>query len=187
MARSITEISLTAFGVLMQVGPDQAVSNLSKWLAVVGIESPPVLQAPNVDNWITAACFIAVAALVFGPRILKKYRNSEFILLSEAALQAYEELRGTQLGGLSEGLNMDNPLGYHVYALAGKYPIYGNHLPSRKLELIPKLGDSTFDGNLAEDGSAITRNNNSPIWGNLMIEKKHGREYIKYGKSRKYY
>jgi hypothetical protein len=52
-----------------QVGPDEAVSNLSKWIAKLGISSPPTwVRSVDFDNWIFWISFalIILEVIVLG-------------------------------------------------------------------------------------------------------------------------
>ena len=75
--------------VLMQISPDQAQSNLSKWLSLFTDSVPPVLQS-DAANQVT---FIALAggalALLLGPWIYRSWRNrasNSPVLIQEVAV-----------------------------------------------------------------------------------------------------
>lgn len=120
---------------------------------------------------------VALLIYAFWPEIKKTGLGGLFgskILLSEAALKAYEEFRGTSFGRIVEGLNSEAPVGYYVYALAENALLYGTHPPSRKQEIV----DGKKMGYLSQDGTKTCNVGGNTIYADLMIEKKHFKKYI---------
>lgn len=100
------------------------------------------------------------------------------VRLNDAALKSYEELRHTKTGALAESRYDKNPDHHFTDELASRYNLYGARAPSKAIEEIPRLEDGTFDGTLRIDGTAVTRNDDSPIWNNLMVRRSDLKEFI---------
>ncbi|MFN0061314.1 MAG: hypothetical protein ACKVPX_02175 [Myxococcaceae bacterium] len=140
---------LSALAFMGQVGPRDAVSNLSKWVALLSITPPDWLKAPSADKWLgwTAGVLFLLFLLAY-IRPKRRRKRPEFIPLREAANIAYERLRDAdsiyataseELGhtgkdeSRSEGI-----LSWFAYCIGPKVELYGKHPPSRLKEHIPR-------------------------------------------------
>ena len=132
-----------------QVGPQEAVSNFSKWAKLIGIENlPGWLASKSVDAWVFWIGFIGL--LVWAAWLLLKNAHinpRRKIQMPEAATTAYEQLRahgslwastadnfsGSNLGRTHE----EGVLLYMATALTTEnVPLYGKRPPSRLYERI---------------------------------------------------
>jgi hypothetical protein len=61
-------------GIIIQVSPDVAQSNFSKWLATVTDHVPLFLKAPSIDWWAFSLLITSAAAILFWPIISRLWQ-----------------------------------------------------------------------------------------------------------------
>ena len=110
--------------------------------------------------------------------------------LKEAALRAYEAMRGRTEGsqklsvGFSEMTFSDGnsrPLSWYAIALAdrGKTPVFGCHPPSTKLEIVPERLVRA-QGSFSDDANEIHYyGKSSPEFSGLLIKRSDFRKRLK--------
>jgi hypothetical protein len=68
----IISIACGLVALMIGVSPNDAQSNLSKWLSLLFDNLPEVLRVPAADKWAMAAFVFLALAFLFGPWIAKK-------------------------------------------------------------------------------------------------------------------
>ncbi len=62
---AVVSILVTLLGIMAQMPPEEATSNLVGWLNKFGIEKlPNAFAGPNVDNIVTALCFLILVPVI---------------------------------------------------------------------------------------------------------------------------
>jgi len=131
---------MTAAGV----SPQDAVSNLAAWANMIGIDNPPpYIQAHSTDV-IVFYVGLSLLSIVFSVLIVTYIRNKYFggfILLKEATIEAYNNLR-TQGNSRhvwhvdTDCRTIEEKLNYFATAISTHADIYGTYPPATTMELI---------------------------------------------------
>lgn len=130
--------------------------------------------------WLLLAVALVSFFWDYVPKI-PKLRRWKLILLSEATLAAYEQLRKQDGGKIIEVLNQEN-FDMRFTHLAEKMleqpgaVLYGKHPPSTVVEVIPikEMGE------MADDCSHTTYKNGNTLYSDLMIERSLLKRYLRH-------
>ncbi len=183
---------MAALGVMTNVTPQQAQSNLSSWF-----DNPPQwMVPPKIDDWFGPAFywlsvgFFAWAILPWAVEFVKQRRllnkqdprrdklraglgaQEKFIPLPEAATTAYTKPRQTMEARFLDGFGEtpENKLVHYASALASKIPVFGRCLPSMEHDEIWK--GEFENGKFGARGAEFRRQNDKEArWADLRVRE----------------